>query len=85
MATAQNLRSAIKVWSYLFKLIVKSRQIQREEEEETQITASHSETLFRDDIKALLESINAMMAVTQPHSLIGTQSMHLVFRPYNGY
>lgn len=71
---AQQLRAAIKVWGHLFRLIIRSRQIQRRKEGEMDIMANHEETAFKSEIRSLLHALNVMMTATQPASVIGTQS-----------
>lgn len=71
--SAQELRAAIKVWQYLFKLIVRSRELQRVKEEDMNVTANHIESTFKKDLKALLSSIAQMMSATSPPSIVGTQ------------
>lgn len=70
---AQDLRASIKVWSYLFKFIVRSRKMQRMKEKDMNVTANHLETAFKGDLKNLLQAINNMMAAVTPPSVIGTQ------------
>lgn len=72
--SAQSLRSTTKVWDHLFKIIIRSRQMQRSKEGDMDITANHLESSFKRDLKALLQSINMMMSATNPPSVIGTQS-----------
>jgi dedicator of cytokinesis protein 3 len=75
---AQDLRASIKVWPYLFKLIVKSRALQRAKEGDINITASHIESAFRRDLQLLLKAINSMMRASTPPSIIGTQGVHML-------
>jgi hypothetical protein len=72
--SAQNLRASLKVWSQLFKLILRSRALQRSKEADTDYTSYHLENSFRQDVRSLLQSVNAMMNATHPPSVIGTQS-----------
>lgn len=78
--SAQELRSSIKVWSYLFKFILRSRKMQRAKEEHMNVTASHLESAFKRDLKTLLHAINLMMAATTPPSVIGTQGKQRLSR-----
>lgn len=71
--SAQNLRSAVKVWGHLFKLIVRSRQIQRRKEENMDLTSNHLENAFKTDLRNLMQSIYTLMSATHPPSIIGTQ------------
>lgn len=71
--SAQDLRASIKVWSYLFKFIVRSRRMQRAKEEDINVTANHLEAAFKRDLRSLLQAVNNMMAAVSPASVIGTQ------------
>ncbi len=72
--SAQLLRSAIKVWGYLFRLVVRSRHCQRQKEGDMVSMADHEDMAFKDDLASILLAINSMMPATQPASVIGTQS-----------
>lgn len=82
--TAQALRSSIKVWPYLFRLIVKSRENQRTASSLAtglsvggDAVSDHFETMFRHELEALLRAINHLMTATKPSSIIGTQALAL--------
>ena len=78
--SAQLLRSAIKVWGYLFRLIIRSRSCQRQKEGDMGSMADHQEMAFKDDLRSILLAINSMMTAMQPASIIGTQSKLIRFR-----
>lgn len=80
--TSQSLRASIKVWPYLFKMLVKSRENQRGEKDKPNAPLSsamsdHLETSFKKDMDAILRSINKLMATSKPNSIIGTQTLVL--------
>ncbi|GJN92547.1 hypothetical protein Rhopal_005577-T1 [Rhodotorula paludigena] len=72
---ATALRSSIKVWKWLLKLVVRSREIQRAKEPGSGATSSHLEASFKAEIASLLSQINALMRATTPSSVIGTQTL----------
>ncbi|KAK9764626.1 Deoxycytidine kinase 1 [Basidiobolus ranarum] len=87
---AMGLRSSIKAWEYLFKLVVKSWGIQKAEEKGKIITDSSgslsptiaentedSETKFKASLWGLFEDINRLMSLTDPLSVLGTQTIAL--------
>jgi dedicator of cytokinesis protein 3 len=76
--TASPLRAAIKVWHYIFKFIVRSRELQRAREAGVGggATAEHLESSFMRELRAHLSEVNKMMKTTSP-SLIGTQTLAL--------
>jgi hypothetical protein len=75
--SAQQVRSAIKVWGYLFRLVIRSRQNQRQKEGDMDVMANHEEMAFKSDLNNLLQNINSVMMASQPASVIGTQSERL--------
>lgn len=79
--TSKELRAAIKVWPYIFKFIVRSRENQRGVKEPLGAlggaVSDHFETSFKRDLDALLRSINRLMSTTKPSSIIGTQTLAL--------
>ena len=76
---ASPLRAALKVWHYIFKFIVRSRELQRTKEAGVGggATAEHLESNFRRDLRSHLAEVNKMMATTSPPSIIGTQTIAL--------
>ena len=76
---ASPLRAAIKVWHYIFKFIVRSRELQRAKEAGVGggATAEHLESTFRRDLRSHLSEVNKMMSTTSPPSIIGTQTIAL--------
>ncbi|GAA5903536.1 hypothetical protein JCM5296_006854 [Sporobolomyces johnsonii] len=73
--TGTTLRSSIKVWRWLFKFIVRSREIQRTKDVGLGVTSDHLETSFKKDLSSLLSSLNGLMRATTPSSIIGTQTL----------
>ena len=73
--SAQMLRSAIKVWDPLFRIILRSREIQRTRSVGMDVTSDHVEGVFRKDVAAVLASINSLLRATAPASIIGTQTL----------
>lgn len=76
---AMALRAALKVWHYLFKFIVRSRELQKCKEVGIVggATAEHLETSFKKEVISHLTEVNRMMATTNPASIIGTQTIAL--------
>ncbi len=76
---ASPLRAALKVWHYIFKFIVRSRELQRAKEAVVGggATAEHLESNFRRDLRSHLAEVNKMMETTTPPSIIGTQTIAL--------
>jgi dedicator of cytokinesis protein 3 len=76
---ASPLRAALKVWHYIFKFVVRSRELQRAKEAGVGggATAEHLESNFRRDLRSHLAEVNKMMATTSPPSIIGTQTIAL--------
>ncbi|KAI0268791.1 cytoplasmic protein [Gloeopeniophorella convolvens] len=77
--TASPLRAALKVWHYIFKLIVRSRELQKAREASmgSGATAEHLESAFRRELRSHLAEVNKMMSTTSPPSIIGTQTIAL--------
>ncbi|SCV71622.1 BQ2448_3210 [Microbotryum intermedium] len=69
------LRASIKVWHYLFKFVVTSREIQRAKDVGSGVTSDHLETTFKRDLSALLTHVNFLMRISTPSSIIGTQTL----------
>ncbi|KAF8586680.1 hypothetical protein K439DRAFT_1340268 [Ramaria rubella] len=76
---AQPLRSALKVWHYIFKFIARSRELQKAKEISmgSDSTAEHLESSFKRDMSAHLADVNHMMASPSPSAIIGTQTIAL--------
>ncbi|BGP50279.1 Deoxycytidine kinase 1 [Rhodotorula kratochvilovae] len=72
---ATTLRSSIKVWKWLLRLVVRSREIQRTKEPGFGATASTLELAFKSEIASLLAQVNALMRATALSSIIGTQTL----------
>lgn len=72
-AAGSATRASIKVWSYLFKFIVRSRELQRD----VGALGDHLQAKFRTDLDSLLRSINRLMSATKPPSIVGTQTLAL--------
>ncbi|CAG8572594.1 10759_t:CDS:2, partial [Paraglomus occultum] len=75
--TAKNLRSAIKVWQYIFKFIMRSRELQRTKETDIGLSGNYVEEQFKKDLFGLFKSIDRLMSNTTPQSIIGTQTLAL--------
>ncbi|RDX50021.1 cytoplasmic protein [Lentinus brumalis] len=77
--TASSLRAALKVWHYIFKFIVRSRELQKAKEIGMGggATADHLEATFKRELRAHLNEVNRMMSTTSPPSIIGTQTIAL--------
>ena len=78
-ANAQSLRSALKVWHYIFKFIARSRELQKAKEVGvgSHSTAEHLESSFKRDLTAHLTDVNRMMGSAHPSAIIGTQTIAL--------
>ncbi|KAK9768302.1 Deoxycytidine kinase 1 [Basidiobolus ranarum] len=85
---AMALRSSIKAWEYLFKLIVKSWGIHRAEEKGKNVSNDtepqspiicenqvETEGEFKTSLWGLFEDINKLMSLTTPLSILGTQTI----------
>lgn len=77
--TASALRSALKVWHYIFKFITRARELQKVKELGMAggATASHLEANFKKELLAHLSQVNRLMSTTSPASIIGTQTIAL--------
>lgn len=75
--TAQILRSTIKVWEYLFKFIIRGRELQRHREQGIGLSSSHIEDTFKKDLSGVLRNIDILMAMSSPAAIIGTQTVAL--------
>ncbi|CAG8552369.1 31262_t:CDS:2 [Gigaspora margarita] len=74
---AKNLRSAIKVWQYIFKIIIRSRELQRTKEANMGLSGDYVEKQFKEGLYGLFKSIDKLMSITTPQSIIGTQTLAL--------
>lgn len=72
---AKRLRSSMKVWEYLFRFVVRSREMQQLTEDEGE--RSLRDIMFKEEIQQLLDMINAMVGPDQPSFMIGTQTLAL--------
>jgi dedicator of cytokinesis protein 3 len=72
---APTLRAALKVWRWLFQLVVRSREVQRAKDVGMGVTSDHLETQFRKEILSVLTQVNELVAARQPSSIIGTQTL----------
>ncbi|GAA5973495.1 hypothetical protein JCM11641_006492 [Rhodosporidiobolus odoratus] len=72
---ATTLRSSIKVLKWLFRLVVRSREIQRTKGLGSSATSETLEAKFKNDISSLLSQVNSLMRTTTPSSIIGTQTL----------
>ncbi|KAL4253449.1 DOCK family protein [Abortiporus biennis] len=76
--TDNALRSALKVWHYIFKFITRSRELQREQEGGAGSSLSElTEQTFKRDLRSHLSEINRMMSASSPPAIIGTQTIAL--------
>lgn len=77
--SAITLRAALKVWHYIFKFIVRSRELQKAKEVGMAggATVEHLEVSFKKELQAHLQEVNRMMSTTTPASIIGTQTIAL--------
>ncbi|KAH9830756.1 cytoplasmic protein [Rhodofomes roseus] len=77
--TASGLRSALKVWHYIVKFIVRSRELQKAKEIglDGGVIGEHLETTFAREVRSHLSEVNRMMSTTTPASIIGTQTIAL--------
>ena len=69
------LRASIKAWEYLFKFVVRSREIQRAKDVGMGVTSDHLEATFKRELAAILLDVNAIMHAATPSSVIGTQTL----------
>lgn len=76
--TSKELRAAIKVWPYLFKFVIQSRENQRGDRDVGGgAVLDHLEAGFKRELEGLLRSINQLMSASKPSSIIGTQTLAL--------
>ena len=76
---ASPLRSALKVWHYIFQFISRSRELQKAKEVGmgSGTTAEHLEMTFKRELRSHLSEVTRMMSTTSPASIIGTQTIAL--------
>ncbi|ORX96112.1 hypothetical protein K493DRAFT_337071 [Basidiobolus meristosporus CBS 931.73] len=87
---AMGLRSSIKAWEYLFKLIVRSWGIHRAEEKDKAVNTEppgaappsrddsvDSQNEFKMSLWSLFGDINRLMSLSTPLSVLGTQTIAL--------
>ncbi|KAF9264233.1 cytoplasmic protein [Marasmius fiardii PR-910] len=76
---AGKLRSALKVWHYIMKFVVRARELQKAKEAGMGggATAEHFEGNFKRELRSHLTEVNRMMSTTTPASIIGTQTIAL--------
>ncbi|KAF8745721.1 hypothetical protein RHS02_01051, partial [Rhizoctonia solani] len=74
--TASPLRAALKVWHYVFRFIVRARQLQQLHEVGMGVTSEHLEAAFKREVLGHLSEVNKVMARTSP-DIIGTQTIAL--------
>ncbi|KAG8846100.1 hypothetical protein FRB96_002079 [Tulasnella sp. 330] len=75
--TASPLRAAIKVWHYIFKFIVRARELQKTREDWMGTTVEHIDGSFKREIWSHLSEVNRLMSASAPSSIIGTQTLAL--------
>lgn len=75
VARAKNLRSSMKVWEYLFRFIVRSREVARHTEEESERMLR--DMMFKEELQQLMKMINGIMSPDLPSSMIGSQTLAL--------
>ncbi|PCH43835.1 cytoplasmic protein [Wolfiporia cocos MD-104 SS10] len=77
--TGSALRSALKVWHYIVKFILRARELQKVKEVGLSggATAVHLETTFKRELQTHLSEVNRMMSTATPPSIIGTQTIAL--------
>jgi dedicator of cytokinesis protein 3 len=77
--TATPLRTALKVWHYVFRFIAKSRELQKQKELGMGggATAEHLDATFKKELRGHLAEVNRMISSTTPSSIVGTQTFAL--------
>jgi dedicator of cytokinesis protein 3 len=71
---SKDYRAFLKVWHVVFRLIIRSRQLDRSRGVGSDTTSAHIEADFKRQMKAVLGDINALMRSTDK-GLIGTQTL----------
>jgi len=76
---ASPLRAALKVWHYIFRFIIRSRELQKTKEAGMggDATAEHLDSKFKREIHLHLADVTKMMETTSPPAIIGTQTIAL--------
>ncbi|KAG8964810.1 hypothetical protein FRC03_001343 [Tulasnella sp. 419] len=76
--TASKLRATLKVWHYVFKFIVRARELQKAKEASLgTLAAEHLEGQFKKEVWGHLGEVNKLMSTLSPSSIIGTQTIAL--------
>ncbi|KAG8934388.1 hypothetical protein FRC01_003345 [Tulasnella sp. 417] len=75
--TASPLRAAIKVWHYIFKFIIRARELQKQREVGINTTSEHLDASFKREIQAHLNEVNKLMSESSDPALVGTQTLAL--------
>jgi len=75
-AVQKDIRSSMKALEYIFKFIIQSRVLQRNQDKKTP-TAGKSDEAFREQLLSLFQDFNKMMATTNTPALIGAQTLAL--------
>ncbi|KAI8452969.1 hypothetical protein BY996DRAFT_6415054 [Phakopsora pachyrhizi] len=75
---AQLLRSTIKVWGHLLRLIIRSRDLQRLKDSHAasggELVSDAIESKFKHDLTTVLNKINSLMSMDS-NAIIGTQTL----------
>ena len=77
--TASHLRSALKVWHYIFKFVARSRELQKAKDSGMGggATADYLETSFKRELRSHLNAVTQLMSTSTPPAIIGTQTIAL--------
>ncbi|KAI3615340.1 cytoplasmic protein [Moniliophthora roreri] len=77
--SANKLRSAFKVWHYVMKFVVRSRELQKAREAGMGggATAEHFDANFKREVRSHIAEVTRMMSTSSPASIIGTQTIAL--------
>lgn len=75
--TASPLRNALKVWHYVFRFVIRARELQRVKEANvgSGATSEHFEQTFKKEVMGHLAEVNKLMSTTKPESIIGSQTL----------
>lgn len=75
--SASRLRNALKVWHYVFRFVIRARELQRIKEANvgSGATSEHFEQTFKKELMTHLSEVNKLMSTTRPESIIGTQTL----------
>lgn len=76
-ASASPLRNALKVWHYVFRFVIRARELQRIKEANvgSGATSEHFEQTFKKELTVHLNEVNKLMSTTRPESIIGAQTL----------